>query len=567
MMPGKLVVIGASAGGLEGLIEFFSHVSRKHSRVYVVAQHMATMNHAELVQKLISRESGWPVIIPKGTTELETNKIYLLPAAADGVIQEGTLIITEPDEQSYSSPSINRLFASAAKSHKAQALGIILSGAGSDGAAGSKAIRQEGGDVWAISPQEALHGSMPQASIDAGAVSYTDAISTLAERLNGHSPALDTSHMLYSGRASDTRTQACNTAATTADNNNHIGVTDQSKHCEGSENAASHTITLLSPMDNHRAFNNDSVLNCDSALNCEPGAVACFESNQPVQTLSVQELDAEAGDLERIIARLEQVTGASFHGYKNETLIRRIKKRASLVGINTIAGYRHYLDEHPGEACFLEEFLLVSVSMFFRDPEVFQSLSSHIQRLAAMKAGQPDSVLNILVAGCATGEEAYTLAILCMDLDLAIPFHILAADLNASAVERADKGFYTHKKMQNVPALWLKKYFQQQKGGYQITAELRAKVQFIKADLLTAEYRNNFDLITCRNLLIYLKRKEQEQLVKTLSEHLQDQGLFVIGLSELLTPGGQRLFVSEDHYNRVYRKRPVAPKRTQEEDV
>ncbi|MBB1487598.1 chemotaxis protein CheB [Oceanospirillum sediminis] len=257
-------------------------------------------------------------------------------------------------------------------------------------------------------------------------------------------------------------------------------------------------------------------------------------------------------ELKRLIEQLRQYTGVNFSGYKEETLLRRLEKRKALLGKEQNGHYEDYVLQHPQELACLEQSLLVSVSSFFRDQEVFNLLHPLLNNLAGSLSPEP---ARILVAGCATGEEAWSHAILWQTTHTQRPLEILAIDLNKEAIDQACQGLYPEQSLQQIDKGWRDSFFQPVREGYQVRPELKNMVTFQQTDLLKTELSQNFDIISCRNLMIYLKRKQQDELIHKLHDALCPKGILVTGLTESLSPEGQGLFAPLDHYHRIYQRR------------
>lgn len=520
----RVIGIGASAGGLDGFLSLFSALPVIPDTAVIIAQHMARDEHAQLVLSLLNREGLWPAQIPKTGTPLQGGHLYLLPAEKDGVVQDGLLMLETPFNDSYSSPSVNRLFRSLSDQYGARLLGVVLSGAGSDGASGCRAIKQAGGEVWLQSPTEAAYNSMPLSAADAVKPDFVGTIAELAHELHQLAHAADSSRILETPLMGKDQTHLI--SAVKAQNNALIG------------KSRSDSIALQSDSKAHQS---------DKALGLSP----CDEEN--------------FGELEQVTALIFEHTGIDFAGYKRETLLRRLEKRKSQViskvgNKSTQPEYLDYLQQHPSELEILEQCLLVSVSSFFRDAEVFQCLKPTIAAQVTHKRdqialGKDSAVFRILVAGCATGEEAYSLAMLCRQLDLTIPVEITAVDLNREALHIAEKGRYPAKKVTELPGEMLNRYFDRLGDEYQVKNLLKEKVRFIQGDIFTKYSDHLFDLVSCRNLMIYLKREQQDELVAHLHEQMKANSTLVIGLTESLSPVGQQLFSTTDYFHRIFRRR------------
>jgi chemotaxis protein methyltransferase CheR/two-component system CheB/CheR fusion protein len=476
--PGQKMLIagvGASAGGLEAMLPMFARMQPTGRIAYVVAQHMAKDGHDELVVRLIARDSALPVVLAGHGVRLQADTVYVIPSGKDGRIQDDTLRLCEPAAGHLSTPSVNALFASMADSAKASAIGIVLSGTGSDGAAGCRAIMAGGGLTIAQDPLEAKFNGMPLAAIDAKTIDQVLPVERIGATLAARFP----------GKA-----------------------------------------IVSSP----------------------PGAPAADGSSgeSPVSAAARRELDA-------LLRQVLQATGIDFSSYKEETLLRRLDKRKSTLGVDSAYNYQTLIRRQPEELSVLQHLFLVSVSSFFRDRESFALLGKALASLVASKpASEP---LRVWVAGCASGEEPYTLAILLRELTPTHPVEIVATDLNPEALAMGREGVYRMTAFKEMDADLRDRYFRQKGQHFEINPEIRACVRFEQANVLGGTPPSELDLVSCRNLLIYMKSHLQDQLIKRFHQSLRSQGLLFIGQSESLSFVGNSLFLPIDHYHRLFRRR------------
>lgn len=471
--------IGASAGGLEAMLLMLEHMRPFGRIIYVLAQHMAKDGHDELVVRLLNRNSALAVVLAVQGQALEVDTVYVIPSGKDGTVSGNTLTLHDPVAGSLSTPSVNILFASLAESFQAKAIGVVLSGTGSDGVLGCRSLRMRGGLTLAQSPHQAKFNGMPGAAIEACLI---DAVLP-AERIG---PFL---------------------------------------------------------------------------LEKFPGLVVV--APRPAEAhVSLAKCGAEQGDPELavLLPLVFQATGIDFSSYKEETLLRRLEKRKIALGLTRAEDYRALLYEHPDELKTLQSLFLVSVSSFFRDRKAFSELAMQLSSLLSAKPkGEP---INIWVAGCASGEEVYTLAILVNELlgvcRASHPVCIVGTDLNSEALETARAGIFRATAFHEMDSTLRERYFTPKGQDYEICQELREMVKFELRDVLTGEpasLAGKFDLVSCRNLLIYMKSDLQERLVKKFCHALLPQGLLFIGQAESLGLLGNSLFVALDHYHRLYRRR------------
>jgi len=466
--------IGASAGGLEAMLAMFAHMQPGGRISFVVAQHMAKDGHDQLVVRLIGRESALPVLLAESGVHLQADTVYVIPSGQDGRIQGDTLILREPAAGHLSTPSVNALFVSIAESAGSKAIGIVLSGTGSDGAIGCRAIRANGGLTLAQDPAEAKFNGMPVAAIQAKAIAQVVPVECIGAMLAE----------LFPGTA----TPAPGTGTPETNEDTAPAISTAARH-----------------------------------------------------------------ELDWLLQQVHQATGIDFSSYKEDTLLRRLEKRKATLGVVSVEAYQALIRRRPEELHALQHLFLVSVSSFFRDRDSFHELNKALASLVAGKpAGEP---IRVWVAGCASGEEAYTLAILLKELGSRHPIEITASDLNPEALAMAREGVYRLTAFKEMDAGLRERYFLKKGQHFEIKPEIRACVRFEQHDVLGCTPPLELDLVSCRNLLIYMKSPLQDQLIKRFHQSLRSQGLLFIGQSESLSFIGNSLFSPIDHYHRLFRRR------------
>lgn len=259
------------------------------------------------------------------------------------------------------------------------------------------------------------------------------------------------------------------------------------------------------------------------------------------------------GELGELLRLVHGATGIDFSSYKEETLLRRLDKRMANLGFGTMAAYLNHVRKHPDELKTLQHHFLVSVSSFFRDAESFAVLR---KALVALVDGKPaGETIRVWVPGCASGEEAYTLAILLRELTDRHPIRIIATDLNPEALAFAIKGSYRITAFKEMDTALRQRTTRAHGQDVEVLPEIRALVHFEKRNVLAGSPAPDLDLVSCRNLLIYMKSALQDQLVSTFHRSLHPHGLLFIGQSESLSFFGNSLFEPVDHYHRLFRRR------------
>ena len=281
------------------------------------------------------------------------------------------------------------------------------------------------------------------------------------------------------------------------------------------------------------------------------------EGPQPAAVPQPVPDDAETA-LRDVLVFLRTRTGRDFSCYKRATILRRISRRMRVCGLEDMPGYLGYLRTHAGEAGALLQDLLISVTNFFRDRETFAALDPHLLEL--FKGKGPQDTVRVWVAGCATGEEAYSIAMLLSEqarlLDAPAQIQIFATDLDESAIRVARDGFYPDVIAADVSEQRLRRFFLKEHGGYRIRREVRDVVLFALHDVLKDSPFSRLDLICCRNLLIYLNREAQARIFDTFHFALRPEGRLFVGASESVEEGSP-LFTVLDKKNRIYKFHPA----------
>ncbi len=263
-------------------------------------------------------------------------------------------------------------------------------------------------------------------------------------------------------------------------------------------------------------------------------------------------------ELQRIFVLLRTHTGHDFSQYKQNTIRRRIERRMGVHQIELLHGYIRYLEESPTEVEALFDDLLIGVTNFFRDPEAFEALETQvITRLLTDRT--PDSVIRVWVPGCSTGEEAYSIAILLREnidaLEQRFKVQVFATDIDTRAVEAARAGVYPASVAQDIPAERLDRYFTRlDEGHYRVNKSIRDLLIFSEQDLAKDPPFSKLDLISCRNLLIYMGPALQHRLIPLFHYALNRGGFLFLGLSEAIGEFGE-LFSVTDRAAKLYQRK------------
>ena len=467
-MTHYIVGIGASAGGLEALFALLPHLKPNGSVSYVIAQHMAHDGHSELMQKLLNRCAHIDVALAQSGQKLLPDHIYLIPAGNNGVISEGCIHLQSPAEGHVSTPSINVLFQSIAQSFQTYAIGVVLSGTGSDGVVGCRAIKKLFGITFAQDPSDAIFNGMPSSAIEAKVI-------------------------------------------------------DQ----------------ILSPKKIAEAIT--------QVIQISPNMVQAESSKSTIQP---KDEDVLLYILEFVLEK----TKINFIGYRTETLRRRLDNRMVSIQVDGLSAYYSYLQTHPNEVFHIQQLFLVSFSYFFRDAESFNVLAQHLFEVVRKK--DKHDTVNIWVAGCASGEEVYTIAIILYEIKLKLGLDFLiqvkGSDLNSIALTQALSGAYPIKAIKEMDRSLVKKYFVQKGDLYIVNNIIKSLCHFEQANVFEFNQRSCIDLVSCRNLLIYLKSPLQDQLITKFHQALTSDGVLFLGQSESLSPSSNTKFKQVSLSHRLY---------------
>jgi chemotaxis methyl-accepting protein methylase len=470
-----IIGIGASAGGLEALELFLGNVPEKSGMAFVVVQHLDPTREGIMVE-LLKRATVMPVFQAQEHTAVQPDCVYLIPPNKDMSLFHGVLHLFDPAAPRGLRLPIDFFFSSLADDRQERSIGVILSGMGSDGTLGLKAIKERNGVVFAQAPASAKFNGMPKSAISTGLVDVVAPVEVLPLKIIAylkHKPLM-------------------------------------------------------------------------------------IDRSEP--TLA----DIDGSAFEKIVILLRSQTGHDFFLYKKATVYRRIERRMGIHQIENLATYIRFLQENPQELQLLFKELLISVTSFFRDPDAWEQLKN--QALPELFAGRvPHQPLRAWVPGCSTGEEAYSLAIVFkealeqLDPTINFPFQIFATDLNRDAVEKARQGFYSANIEADVSPERLRRFFIQDEHGYRVVQEIREMVVFAPHNVIMDPPFTRMDILSCRNLLIYLTPKLQKKLLALFQYSLHPGGILFLGSAET-TGSFSDHFVSLEGKGRLYRRLQSSPR-------
>jgi two-component system CheB/CheR fusion protein len=443
-----IIGIGASAGGLEALGQFFENTPIDCGMAFVVIQHLDP-THVGIMPELLQRITEMKVYQATDSLKIKTNSVYVIPPNKSMSILNGHLHLFEPTESRGLRLPVDVFFRSLADDRQDKSIGVILSGMGSDGSLGVSAIKEKEGVVLIQTPDTAKFDGMPRSAIDA----------VIADII---APAEELSNKLIS-----------------------------------------------------------------------------FLHYVPVSATGSKIDTSYKSNLDKIIILLREQTGHDFSLYKKNTLFRRIERRKGVHQIDKISKYVRFLQDNPKEIGILFKELLIGVTSFFRDPGVWEKLKNDTLPTMFNELHKGD-VLRAWVTACSTGEEAYSLAIIFKEAlekskdNKHMSLQIFATDIDADAIEKARKGFFPAGIVTDVTPQRLKKYFVKEESGYRLNAAIREMVVFAPQDVIKDPPFTKLDILTCRNMLIYMEPELQVKLMSLFNYTLNPGGIMVLGTAESL---------------------------------
>ena len=462
-----IVGIGASAGGLKAFERFFSQMPSDSGMGFVLILHLDP-SHVSMLPDLLSKYTKMPILQTEDGAKVEANTVHIIPPNKKMAIKHGALVLTAPTEPRGLRLPIDAFFRSLAEDQGSNAIGVILSGTGSDGTLGLKAIKDAGGLVIAQDLASAEFDGMPRSAMGTGLVDYVLAPENIAQQLL--------------------------------------------KYAAGSRPQRSGRTTAL--------------------------------------------LDKFPETLEKILDVLQSQTGHDFSSYKKSTICRRIDRRLNAHQIENPADYLRLLEQNAQEAETLFNDLLIGVTSFFRDPEAFKALSRMLKEMLAKKP--KDSAVRIWVPGCSSGEEVYSIGIILRECMNALKKHfsvqIFGTDIDAEAIETARAGIYPDIIIKDVAPARLRRFFLDESDGFHIKKEIREMAIFSIQDLVKDPPFTKLDLLSCRNLLIYLDAELQKRLVPLFHYALRPDGILFLGNSETIA-GYVDLFAQRSRRWRIFKRR------------
>lgn len=465
-----IVAIGASAGGLEALEQFFENMPNDNGMAFVVIQHLDP-THVGIMPELLQRTTKMKVAQVIDHLKVQPNHVYVIPPNTSMSILKGYLFLFEPIEIRGLRLPIDHFFQSLAEDKQEKSIGIVLSGMGSDGSLGLKAIKEKKGILLVQDPLSAKFDGMPQSAINAVAVDIIAPADELPSKLLAY-------------------------------------------------------------------------------LNRKPGIAPQPEIDDTSKT-----------NLEKIIILLRSQSGHDFSLYKKNTLFRRIERRMNVHQISKIANYVRFLQENPKELDILFKELLIGVTNFFRDTAVWEKLKEEIlpELFNQLSNGH---VLRAWVVGCSTGEEAYSLAIIFKEAtekikrEKNLSLQIFATDIDSDTIEIARKGLFKANALTEVSDERINQFFTKDGDQFRVNTSIREMVVFAPHNVIKDPPFTKLDLLTCRNLLIYMEPVLQKKLMNLFHYSLNLGGVMLLGSSE--NENSQNMqFTPIDPKLKIYRRASI----------
>lgn len=466
-----IVGLGASAGGIQALKDFFEQVPADSGIAYVVILHLSPDHDSKLAQ-VLQTVSRIPIAQVTEKVRVVPDHVYVVPPNRHLEMRHGHIIVSQNTQIEERRAPVDIFFRTLAESHGESAVAVVLSGTGANGSMGLKRIKERGGAAFAQNPREAEFSEMPRNAI---ATELVDEVLPVVEI---------------------------------------------------------------------------------------PAKILAYQKSRGTVEIAVeaeQRPEDQQQALREIFMQIRARTGHDFSNYKRPTLLRRIERRINVRNLPSLAAYATVLQQHPDEAHALLKDLLISVTNFFRDKKVFEAIENDIlpRIFQGKKAGDQ---VRIWVAGCATGEEAYSLAMLCAertpDLINAPKIQIFATDIDENAIAIAREGLYTINDAADVSPERLRRFFTKEGDEYRIGREIREMVLFALHNVIKDPPFSHLDLVSCRNLLIYLDYTAKERVMETMHFALKPAGYLLLGTSESVDGAGD-LFAPVSRENHIFQSRSV----------
>jgi two-component system, chemotaxis family, CheB/CheR fusion protein len=442
-----IVMVGASAGGLEAFEQFFRNLPSPTHAAFVVISHLDP-KHASIMTELISRFTGMTVQQAADDVQVEPNHVYVIPPNTELAIFHGKLQLTDQGSSVVMRMPIDFFLRSLAEDQGSRAVAVILSGTGSDGTLGVRAVQGAGGVVFVQEPADAKFDGMPRNAVQTGVADYVLPAEGIARQLT----------------------------------------------------------VLLDK---------------------------CHENKEMISGGGISDI------ISKVLMVVRSKTGHDFSLYKRNTVLRRVQRRINVHNMESPLSYLRYLQEHPEEVQQLFKELLINVTSFFREPEAFEVLKNTI--LPELLSNKPAGyTIRVWVPGCATGEEAYSIAIAIREYadetgqDFKV--QIFATDIDEYVIQQARSGLFPSNIAADVSEPRLAKFFNKEETGYRARKGIREMIVFATQDMTRDAPFTKLDFLSCRNVLIYMEPDLQHKLITLFHYSLRLGGMLFLGSSETIGP-------------------------------
>jgi two-component system CheB/CheR fusion protein len=465
----SVVGIGVSAGGLEAFKQLLIAIPENSGMAYLLVQHHDS-SHPSFLIDILQRATKIPVKEITNTIHIAPDTIFIIPANKILTSTNGALQLSPRKNKTFNL-TIDIFLTSLAHVYKEFAVGIVLSGIGSDGTLGLKAIKEHGGITFAQDSESSEYNNMPQNAMDAGVVDFVLAPKKILEQL----------------------------------------------------------------LQINRVYNTGNL----------------FQDNELVKK-------SEEEIFKKIILLLRHRTGVDFSLYKQPTFHRRIARRVAVNNKNNLSEYLEFLSTNHAEQDNLFQDVLIPVTSFFRDEKTFLTLSD-ILIPAIFKNKAASEATRVWVAGCSTGEEAYSIAICLLEFlgekSADTKIQVFASDISEKVLKKARTAIFNNANVKKIPEKLLKKYFLKTTNGYELTKTVRDLCVFAPHNFLKDPPFAKMDLISCRNVFIYMGPLLHEKALRSFHYSLNEKGFLILGKSETIG-AYSNLFSHFVKSDKIYSRKP-----------
>lgn len=452
-----VVAIGASAGGLEAFKDYFLPLPLDTGMAFVLIQHLDP-SHESMLTEIIAKATAIPVEEVRSGTLIRPNHAYVIPPNTLMALAGGIFQLSPRGKMPGQHLPVNFFMHSLAQERKSAAIGIILSGTGTDGTAGMEEIKAEGGITFVQDPATAKYDGMPRSAIDSGCADFVLAPKDMAKELRRiqHHPYV------------------------------HLEAQDADSEVEEPSREE---------------------LDKEEPASDESGPEVHFDASISL---------SHARDFSALLTQLCKASGVDFSQYKPNTIHRRSLRRMLLLKIDSLREYASYLKEHPAESQKLYDDVLIPVTSFFRDFEAFESLKAQVYP-AIVKDKANKGTIRMWAPGCSTGEETYSLAMTLLEFlgDRAASFQvqIFGTDLNEKSIQKARAGVYRESIADEISAERMARFFVKVDEGYRVNKAVRDMCVFARQNVANDPPFSQMNLVACRNLLIYIQPVLQKKII------------------------------------------------------